>query len=403
MVEFAGNPKSRLTISSSFRNLEIVDSLLAFQQPEKSLLNRIEYNAVILKGFINLSVFYEVGSGQELKKEYAYVEVAPGTGVYTYAGDYNDNGVKDLDEFEIAAFADQANFIKVFLPTTEYIKTHTNQFNQVLTINPAAYFQEQHGWQKLAGRFTNQTSYRIDNKTLDDDLVKSLNPFRGDIDDENLLATNAAFRNTLSFNRNSTVLGMDLTYQENRSKSILTSGFESRQLKSFINNIRWNITRVYSLNVNNENGSEANQSEYFSNRDYNIRFYSVEPKFSVQPGIAFRTTLIYEYLNKENILGDGGEKSNQHTAGIELKYSSVKRGIFTAKFNIIEIQYNALENTPIAYEILEGLKKGRNYTWGVSLQRTLSNSIQVNLNYEGRKPEGSPVIHTGGVQARAFF
>jgi len=52
---------------------------------------------------------------------------------------------------------------------------------------------------------------------------------------------------------------------------------------------------------------------------------------------------------------------------------------------------------------LEGLKKGRNYTWGLSLQRTLSNSIQVNLNYEGRKPTGTNIIHTGGVQARAFF
>ncbi len=403
LLEFVGNPKSRLAITSLYRSLEIEDSLLSFQKPEQTLLNRVEYNAVILKGFITSSTFYEVGSGQELKKEYAFVEVAPGTGVYTYAGDYNNNGVKDLDEFEVAAFVDQANFIKVFTPTTEYVKTRTNQFNQVLAISPAAWFQKQEGWQKLVGRFNNQTSFRIDNKTLDDDLVKSLNPFRTDVADDQLLATNSALRNTFSFNRSSTVFGMDLTWQENRNKSILTNGYESRELQSILYNFRWNITRVYSISTSAENGAKTNRSEFFSNRDYNIRFYSVEPKVSVQPGISFRTTLIYEYLFKENILGESGEQSDQNTAGIELKYSSVKRGIFTAKFNLIQIDFNGSENTPISYEILEGLKKGRNYTWGISIQRTLSNSIQVNLNYEGRKPEGTNMIHTGGVQARAFF
>ena len=402
-IEFTGNPKSRLAITSGYRNLEIVDSLISSQKPEQSLLNRAEYTAVIWKGLITSNTFYEVGAGQELKKEYAYLEVTPGTGVYTYASDYNNNGVKDLDEFEVAAFVDQANFIKVFLPTTEYVKTHTNQFSEVLTINPAARFQKQEGWQKLIGRFNNQTSFRIDNKTLDDDLVKSLNPFRSDIENDELLATNSAFRNTLSFNRNSTVFGMDLTWQENRNKSILTNGYESRELQSFIYNLRWNITRIYSVNASTESGDKSNRSEYFSNRDYNIRFYSVEPKISIQPGISFRTTIIYEYLTKANLLGESGEKSDQNTAGVELKYSSVKRGVFTAKFNLIQIDYNGAENTPVSYEILEGLKKGRNYTWGMSIQRTLSNSIQVNLNYEGRKPEGTNIIHTGGVQARAFF
>jgi hypothetical protein len=402
-AEFNKNSKSRLTLSSSYRNLVITDTILTSQKPEESILNRIEYNATILKGFITSMSFYEAGTGQELKREYAFLEVAPGTGVYTYAGDYNSNGVKDLDEFEIAAFADQANFVKVYLPTNEYVKTKTNQFNQVITINPGAYFQKQEGLQKFVSRFSNQVSYRVDNKTLEKDILKALNPFRNGINDEILIATNSSLRNTLSFNRSSTVFGIDATWQDNRNKSILTNGTESRQLSSLVNNIRWNISRVYSVNFNTENGSSESHSQYFPTRDYNILFYQAEAKFSVQPGISFRSTLLYEYSIKENILGEINETSEQHTGGIELKYSSVKRGIATAKFNLIQIGYNAVENTSIAYEILEGLKKGTNYTWGLSLQRNLSNSIQLNLNYEGRKPTGTKIIHTGGVQARAFF
>ncbi|MBL0340201.1 MAG: hypothetical protein IPP71_04335 [Bacteroidetes bacterium] len=402
-IDFVGNPKSRLTLAANYRNLVISDTLFSTQKPEESLLNRIEYTAVILKGLFSSTTFYEAGTGQELKREYAFLEVAPGTGIYTYVGDYNGNGVKDIDEFEIAAFQDQANFVKIFLPTNEYVKTRTNQFNQVLSINPAAYFQKQEGWQQIISRFSNQTSFRTENKTLEEDLLKSLNPFGNDVADSLLITTNSALRNTLSFNRSSTVFGMDVTWQDNRSKTLLTNGFESRELSSFVNNIRWNISRVYSINVNGENGTKSNRSEFSSNRDYKIKFNSIEPKFSIQPGISLRNTLLYKYVIKENVLGEGNEKSEQHTIGVEFKYSSVKQGVLTAKFNLIEITYNSPENTAIAYEILEGLKKGRNYTWGLSLQRTLSNSIQVNLNYEGRKPTGTKVIHTGGVQARAFF
>jgi hypothetical protein len=402
-IDFLGNPKSRLSISSSYRNLAVRDSQLTAIPPEESFLNRMEYNATIWKGFITSTTFFEAGTGQELKKEYAYVEVTPGTGVYTYAGDYNGNGVKDLDEFEIAAFSDQANFIKVFLPTNEYVKTRTNQFNQVLTINPAAWFIETKGWRSFVARFSNQVSYRIDNKTLEKDVLKALNPFDANIDDSLLVTSNAAFRNTLSFNRNSTVFGLDATLQSNTSKSFLTNGFESRVLQSLVNNFRWNINRIFSLQATTENGTRKSASEFFSNRDYEIEFYSLEPKFSIQPGLSFRTSLTYEFKNKQNVAPNATEKSDQHDGGIELKFSSVKKGVATAKFNVIIIDYNAPENTPIAYEILEGLKKGTNYTWGLSLQRNLSNSIQLNLNYEGRKPQGTNIIHTGGVQARAFF
>lgn len=403
LIEFAGNPNSRLTLSGNYRTLTISDTLLTTAKPEESILTRVEYNATIGKGFITLNVFYEAGSGQELKREYAFLEVSPGTGVYTYAGDYNNNGVKDLDEFEVAAFADEADYIKVFLPTNEYIRTRTNQFNQVLSVNPAAIIKKQEGFQKFIARFSNQTSYRVDNKTLQEDLWKALNPFESDIASDILIATNSAFRNTLSFNRSSTVFAVDATWLDNRNKSILTNGFESRQLQNLVTNIRWNMTKVYSITLTGESGIKSSRSEFFSSRDYRLQVYSAEPKFSIQPGVSFRTTVNYKYTSKENTFGENGELSEQHTVGVELKYSSVKQGIFSAKANLIEIGYNGAPNTPLAYEVLEGLRPGRNFTWGASLQRTLSNSIQISLNYEGRKPEGTKVIHTGGVQARAFF
>ena len=46
---------------------------------------------------------------------------------------------------------------------------------------------------------------------------------------------------------------------------------------------------------------------------------------------------------------------------------------------------------------------GSNLTWSVNFQRQLANGLQINLNYNARKSQDAEIIHTGGVQLRAFF
>jgi hypothetical protein len=244
---------------------------------------------------------------------------------------------------------------------------------------------------------------RIINKTLESNLLKSLNPFLGNVDNEKLISTSTSYRNTLFFNRNSNVYGLDATYEDNRSKLLLTNGFDTRVSKEVNGNARWNINKTFSINEFGENGEKKSSSEFFSTRDFFIKYYSTESKFNVQPGSAFRASLIYEYKYKKNTIGDVRERTIQNKFGTELRYSSVKRGIVSVKVNYIHLNYNAEENTSIAYEMLEGLRKGINLTWSASIERNISGNVQLSLNYEGRKSEGTPPVHTANVQVRAFF
>ena len=57
----------------------------------------------------------------------------------------------------------------------------------------------------------------------------------------------------------------------------------------------------------------------------------------------------------------------------------------------------------LGFEMLEALRPGINYTWTIGYQKTVSKNLQITFQYLGRKSEDSRIIHTGGMEIRAFF
>ncbi len=403
-VDFVYETKKNALISfgSIYRKLRVTDTVAVTAPDANTLLNRVGYTDQFLNGGITFNIVYEAGTGQELRKEFSYLEVEPGKGVYAWV-DFNDNGIKELNEFNIAAFADQANYIRITLPTNTYIKTFINQLNTVLGINPAAFLKQDKKYKKIISKFSDQFAVQTNNKTQQVDLLKAANPIVLDINDTTLINSNSLLRNMIFFNRTSGVSGGDYTYQNVRNKTLLTNGYEIRSGQSHLLNARWNITKVIGVNSIFETGVRRSVSEYFGNLNYTINYFRVEPNFSIQPNNVFRAILTYSYSNKTNALGEPKEQALQDKFSVELKYSSLKRGIISVRFNYIKINYNALTNTPLAYEMLEGLQNGNNLTWNFNLQRNLSKILQISVNYEGRKSKGVNIVNTAGVQARAFF
>ena len=400
--ELKKNRNSQLKGKAVYRELQVLNNDLYSGDPENTVLGRLEYTLRLLKGGLTSTSFYEIASGLEEEQEFVYIEVANGQGVYSWT-DYNDNNIKELDEFEVAAFQDQANYIRVFTRTNEFVRTYSNQFNQTLFFRPELIWRQKTGFKKFVARFSDQVAFRVNRKTNREEGFERFNPFTNAILDSNIITLNSSLRNTVYFNRTHPTFGIEHTMQALESKSLLSNGTESRTQRFQKTDIRYNITQAFQWNVIGEEGVKSNTSEFFSSRNFNITYYSVEPKFTYQPGAAFNVSLAYSVTEKQNSPDLGNENAFIQKATLSGQRNKVGKSSITISASLIDIDYSANSGNALAFEMLEGLQNGRNGTWEVFFQKNLGEFLQLNLSYNGRISESAPVVHAGNVQLRAFF
>jgi len=233
-----------------------------------------------------------------------------------------------------------------------------------------------------------------------------LNPFKYVIEDTALITSNTSFLNTLSFNRYSNKWGVDISNLQNTGKALLTYGYESRKQKDWTAKVRWVLSSALTLDVNNKKGVQALFTPSFSNRNYEIDQFSTEPRISFIRGTVFRLQTSYKLEKKNNKELYGGEESVSNSINVETKYNVLQNSSIIGRFTFNNISYtpNAVQENPsVTYIILEGLLPGQNYLWGIDVTKRLFGNVELNLQYEGRKPGESRTIHTGRAAVRALF
>ncbi len=393
--------QQQLESQFTFRKLDITDSLSP-AKPEESINTRINYTGTFARGAIRSQSFYQNGSGLEVEKDFTYLEVSPGQGVYAWE-DYNNNGIREIDEFEISNFQDQANYIRVYTPSDEYMQVHNNQFTQVLYLNPSrAWKNSDNRIKALFSKFSNRFTYRVTRKNQLDDFFRAYNPFFEPEDHSKVIGLNEQLKNVIYFQRSHPKFGANWSYRSSRNKTLLANGFEERRLEENLLNVRWNISSAFSLMSELSKGNKKRQSEFFRSKEYDIEQYVVEPVLSYQPSAKFRLRGIYSYSYKENS-NAGGSDAFIREYGIEMRRTAVNKGNLNIRFTYLDIFFGGDENSSVAYEMLEGFMDGDNFRWSINYQREILDYLQLNLQYEGRKTPGAKAIHIGRIQLRAYF
>jgi hypothetical protein len=394
-----------IRLTGAYRILSITDSTITPLKPDESLLGRMEYNFSFFKGLLSGNVLYELGSGQELKREFTYVQVPAGQGLYVWR-DYNSDNLKQLNEFELAIFPDEKLYIKVFTPTNQYVKAKYSLYNQSISLNPKSLLNQSDlkGIKKIISMINLQSAIQLNNRFIGKEGISQYNPFIKQFEDSLLINNSSSIMNSIFLNRFSNKWGLDYINTLNGGKTLLNYGIDSRRIAENQLRGRYNLAQNATLLLTIKKGKKSFTSQFLETRSFIIAYSQLEPGITILLfKNQFRIQSGYKYDVRNNAAKYGGEKAIFNTINLDLKYNIVSSGSLNVRATYSGIRYNGISNSTIGYTMLDGLQNGKNWLWGASFDKRLSRNVEMSLEYEGRKPASSNTIHTGRASVRAIF
>ncbi|MFT4024309.1 MAG: hypothetical protein QM664_11055, partial [Flavihumibacter sp.] len=299
----------------------------------------------------------------------------------------------------------QKKFIRIYTPTNEFVKAGYNSFNYSLMLSPrnAIDMKTANRWQKFASRLSLQSSLQLNRKQVYDGITQ-FNPFSKALGDTTLISLTSIWVNSLAYRSTSTIWGFDISNTRNRGKLLLTYGLEGREQSDWKLRTRWNITRKITFETIGRMGKNSLEtaSTQFDNRNYAIDFSSAEPRFTFSQNSNFSASAGYRYTTRRNNEGDH-EKYGSHALDARAKYNLLQNAVIESKFTYNSISYPYKTASTVAYIMLDGLQPGSNYLWNLDLTKRLGRNLEMSVQYEGRKPGDTRIIHVGRASLRAIL
>ncbi|PIB36484.1 hypothetical protein BFP72_14295 [Reichenbachiella sp. 5M10] len=370
---------------------------------EKLVLGNLDYRGSFFKRHVRMDMTYTTSSSREILREFIFVEVATGEGTHAWR-DLNSDGVQDLTEFFEAINFDERQYIKVFVPTTDFIEAYNTIFTFTLNFIMPRSWKEKGGFKQVLSKVSSSTNININKKSTEDSFASRFNPFSLDIQDVNLVFVRDGVRSTWFYNRSGQGLGLDLTYASSNSKQLVSRGIESRHAEDWLYNMRFHLNREWVLTLTLADRVKQNASQYSEDRNYLIHANEATPGVTWQPQNNFRLAVSYSYLDKVNLEEASPKENSQiNAATVESRWSSGVKNALTAAFTYTNIAFEGAVNSAAAYELLNALQPGDNYTWQVNYSQKLFSGLQMSLGYEGRKSADNPLVHMGRMQITALF
>ncbi|MBL7996327.1 hypothetical protein JNM05_13235 [bacterium] len=259
------------------------------------------------------------------------------------------------------------------------------------------------GLTSLLKKMSTETIFRIEENQKEPDLSVYFIDLRKYQNNDNTLRGSLFFRQDVLSTDNERRTSIRLRYELQKNISgLLTDGNERRRRE--LENIRIRTQPFEKTAFENELEYETNLkrstiSVSAFNRDFD--FYKVKwiPQMSYKP--------IYEieWINK-GILIYSNDAFSRLTArsfsyAPELIYSFKNKGRAALSFDLSRVFLS--KDIFVPFEILNGLKKGWNASWLVTMDYRINNHVSASLNYSGRKEPKQDVIHLGSAEFRAFF
>ncbi len=400
-TNFSIKKHSKLNANVGIRNLEIDEQLEETLQDQRTYIAKIDYSLKALDNAIIANSFYEIGSGQEPLIEYKYLNVPAGEGFYIW----NDNGdsIQQIQEFQIAPFPDQANYVRISVFNDQFIRVNYNAFNQSVRTDWKKKFYDNDNWTKFFAKFSSLSTLKINRRVKISEQLNIWNPFELNIDNESLVSIQSIMNHILYFNRGDSKYDIQFAHNNTINKIQLSSGFESKSSQETYARMRITLAKKLSSISRYAIGNQNNDSQFFDDNDYQIRFNTIQTELNWIPSPSIRLKCAYSYKQSNNKESLGGEMARFHDIKLESNFREIAKTSLRLSGSLVQLKYDGVANSPISFAMLQGLQNGQNFLWSAIAERQIAKNIQLDISYEGRKTGDARIVHVGRAQIRALF
>ncbi|MGB0871212.1 MAG: hypothetical protein ACPGSD_16605 [Flavobacteriales bacterium] len=386
--EWKLNETSTLKQFVFYKNISSPFKTLRGQQLTTNLLLK---NNWLHKNWKN-SLNYTLNQGQEAELNVQFIEVPQGQGTHIW-NDYNNNNIKEFNEFEIAAFVNEADHVMLSSPGRNFIKSYETKlsFNQTIRIGKLL------SKKKAFKRMRIKTQYKIEQKVKNIELTDAISPFRNQKENDILSINHFQYYQLYwPFYKNNQIR---YVYEDNEDGRLITYGLENIQQKQHKFITKFFPSEQQHILLEWGNVNKTRNTGNFPNRNFALQTnrYTIEHKWDISEKTKWTNQFIS--ANKDNVLGL--EKLDILKLNSDLEYKMNQDQFFKFRLSLVNNSFTGDQNTSVAYEMLEGLKSGNNTIWNIGWQKNLNKTMKLVLSYQGRKSNGINTIHTGQIQIRA--
>ena len=409
------------TLDLTLRDKHYMDSLSFAQNggDQSTLLLRFEPRYSLSSRGITAEALYEISNQRAARLQQIFLPVQQGLGNYYYVGDLNNNGRPDPNEFALARYSDQGDFILVSVPTEQLFPTTDLQSSIRLHITPRDLFglQNATSWpEKVLANISSESYIKLNETSRDpnpsDIYFFHLSHFRNDSttiqglmeleQDFDILENNSSQSYRLHYlereNATQYNTGLDRTYQAERS-------IRARFRPSFA----WSneTTLTSTTDQATSDTLSVNQPHNTSQLDI-ISDWSYHPIGSILDyGARIELSRAIEHSLSPEVIG----LANAVT--LRSSYALETRARLRAQIERDEL---TLSTTPdnlllLPYALTNGRSVGITWLWSLALDYQFGSGIVATLSYDGRNEPGDALgsvgeritIHNARAEVRANF
>ncbi len=371
-------------------------------ETEKFFQGGLNWQSSFWNGNIIQNLNFQTGTGRVLQRSYFFMEVARSLGTHSWS-DLNGNGEQELNEFfeDETEYGDR-NYVKVLTMGDNYQTAFINTLQYQLRWGLPKSWSKSENLIQYLGKLSGSFHANLDNKNTFEEWSTRISPFSVS-DNGEVLSSRNMWKSSFWFNRGGDA-AIEASWSNSNRKQLLLEGFEGMdrsvfQLTGSLNSFQdWNITGAY------RQSSNASFSDVVDDRDYQFTSTTINPMITWQGGRNLRVSLSYKNENKFSPDESAGGVVGVNSIELANKLIQAKNGVFEGKFSYVSVDSELLENqSPLAFEMFEGLRAGDNYVWNLSLRRKIIGDLNLILQYIGRKSQDTKTIHNGSVQLTALF